>query len=114
MKIIQETLDGIPIRKEENTKEDKIFIACAIILSAKIGDTFKDILRKLSKQIPTIRYKNEAGIRNVLEKMRKSGTIEMKGTFNGSQVTKISDKAFKEAREFQKNLQKLNESKIFF
>ena len=114
MKTIQKTLNGTPVKKEMKSREDKTFIAYTIIFSAEIGDTFRDILRKITEKAPLIRYKNEAGIKSILAKMRRSGTIEMEDTFNGSKVTKISDEALEKAREFHEKFKELRESEIFF
>ncbi|MCK4453779.1 hypothetical protein KAU51_00275 [Candidatus Parcubacteria bacterium] len=103
-KTIQSRLDGSLKKEEVNFRQDEVFIAYTIILYAEVGDTWRNILKRISEYFPLIRYKNENGIKNVLRKIERIGAIEMKETCNGSKITKISDECIEEFIKFHRNI----------
>jgi hypothetical protein len=116
-KTIQTTLFGGKLAFNGKTfRTEEIFIAYLLLAQGKTGDTFKDILKRVTVYAPMIRYKNEAMIKNVLRKMERTGVIRMGNTILGKVITGKSIEAEQESLEFHKKvlwLEKIFESPNF-
>ena len=112
---IQTTLDGKKLktnRNNENKKElrlEEVFIANLLLAKTIEGDTYRDILKKISTYAPMIRLKNEAMIRKVLEKMENLEMISTINTSSGMIVNSKDPEAETEARDFLKEILKFGD-----
>ena len=112
---IQATLDGKKLKingNNGNKKElrlEEVFISHLLLAKTIEGDTYRDILKKISTYAPMIRLKNEAMIRKVLEKMENLEMISTINTSSGLIVNSKDPEAETEARDFLKEILKFGD-----